>query len=85
MASKQAILTLEEAVEKCAESEEAEIVILPPEQGDTYATDLEKDDEDICHQGDSLLNDVEGTLEVHKRDNGADNEKTVFESITDAR
>ena len=38
MASKQTILTLEEAVEKvleCAESEETDIVILPPEQEDT--------------------------------------------------
>ena len=64
MASKQTILTLEEAVEKvleCAESEEADLVILPPEQGDTYATDLEEDDEDICHRGDSLPNDVAGT------------------------
>ena len=46
MASKQTILTLEEAVEKvleCAESEEADIVILHSEQGDTYATDLEED------------------------------------------
>ena len=86
MASKQTILTPEEAVEKvleCVESEEADIVILPPEQRDTYATDLEEDDEDIFHQGDSLPNDVAGTLEVHKRDDGADNEKTVFESITD--
>ena len=78
MASKQTILTLEEAVEKvlqCAESEEADIVILPPEPRDTYATDLEEDDENICHRGDSLPNDVAGTLEVHKRDDGADNEK----------
>ena len=78
MASKQTILTLEEAVEKvlqCAESEEADIVILPPEPGDTYATDLEEDDEDICHRGDSLPNNVAGTLEVDKRDDGADNEK----------
>ena len=86
MASKQTILTLEEAVEKvseCAETEEADI--LPPEQGDTYETDLEEGDEDICHLGDSHPNDVAGTLEVHKRDDGADNEKTVFESIKDAR
>ena len=70
---------------ECAESEEADIVILPPEQRDTYATDLEEDDEDIFHRGDSLPNDVAGTLEVYKRDDGANNEKTVFESITDAR
>ena len=68
-----------------AESKEADIVILPPEQGDTYATDLEEDDEDICHRGDSIPNDVARTLEVHKRHDGADNEKTVFESITNAR
>ena len=60
MASKQTILTLEEAVEKvleCAESQETDIVILPPEKGDTYATDLEEDDEDICHRGDFLPNE----------------------------
>ena len=48
-----------EAVEKlleCAEREEADVVILPPEQGDTYATDLKEDDEDICHRGNSLPN-----------------------------
>ena len=87
MTSKQTILTLEEAVEKVldsAESEEADIVILPPEQGNTYVTDLEEDNEDIYHRGDSLSN-VAGTLEVHKRDEGTDNEKIVFESITDAR
>ena len=88
MASKQTILTLKEAVEKflqCAESEEADIVIPPPEQGDTYSTDLEEDDEDICHRGDSLPNDVAGTLEVHKRNDGANNKKNVFESLTDAK
>ena len=46
---------------------------------------LKRTDEDICHRGDSLPNDVAETLEVHKRDDGDDNEKTVFESITDAR
>ena len=88
MASKQTILTLEEAVEKvleCAESEETDIVIPPPGQGDSYATNLKESDEDICHQGDSLPNDVAGTLEVHKRNDRANNEKTVFESNTDAR
>ena len=81
MASKQTILTLEEAVEKvlkCAKSEEADIVILPPEQGDTSATDRGEDDEDIFHRGDSLPNDVARTLKVHKRDDGADNEKNCI-------
>ena len=88
MASKQTILTLEEAVEKVlvyAESEEADTAILPPEKGDTYATDIIEGDEDICYRGNSLPNDVAETLEVHKRDDGNDNENTVFESITDAR
>ena len=61
MASKQTIFTLEEAVEKVlhnAESKETDIVILLPQQGGTYATDLEEDDEDICYRGDSLSNDV---------------------------
>ena len=68
MVSKQTILTLEKAVEKVLES--AEIVILPPEQRDTYATDLEEDNEHICHRSVSLPNDVARTLEVHKRDGG---------------
>ena len=64
----------EEAVEKvleCAESDEADIVILTLEQRDRYATDLEEDDEEICHRGDSLPNDVARILEVHKRDDRA--------------
>ena len=72
-------MTLEEAVEKvseCAEIKEADIVILPPEQGTTYATDLEEDNKDICHRGDSFHNDVAETLEVHKEDDETKSEKT---------
>ena len=49
-------------------SEEKDIVILPPEQDDTYATDVEEDDEDECHKNDLLPDDVAGTLEVHNND-----------------
>ena len=76
MVSKQTVLTFDEALEKvlgCTESKEADIVIVPPEQGDTYATDLEEDNEDICHQSGSLPNDVAGTWRVHKRDDGVNN------------
>ena len=47
MASKQTILNLEEAVEKvleCAESEETDIVILPPEQDKGQEKSLQKSD-----------------------------------------
>ena len=47
MASKQTILNLVEAVEKvleCAESEEADIVILPPEQDKGQEKNLQKSD-----------------------------------------
>ena len=64
-------LTLQEAVEDVLEStgsEEKDIAILPPEQDDTYATDVEEDDVDECHKNDLLPNDVAGTLEVHNND-----------------
>ena len=57
MTSKQTILTLEKTVEKvleCAKSEKTNIVILLLEQEDIYATDLEKDNKDICERGNSL-------------------------------
>ena len=63
IASKQTILTLEEAVKKvlgCAESEEADIVILPPEQGDTYATDFEEDDEFLKQE--LYIKDITGPI-----------------------
>ena len=56
MASKQTILTLEEAVQKmleCAESEEIDIVILPSEQRDTYA--ILPSEQNICHRGNSFV------------------------------
>ena len=43
-------LTLQQAVEEVAnppESDEEDIVILSPEQGDFYATDVEEEDEDV--------------------------------------
>ena len=58
-------LTLEEAVDNVlgsTGSEEKDIVILPPAQGDAYATDVEENDVDECHKNDLLLNDVAGTL-----------------------
>ena len=42
-------------------SEEKDIVILPPEQDNTYATDVEEDDVDECHKNHLLPNDVAGT------------------------
>ena len=58
-------LTLEEAVDnvlRSTGSEEKDIVILPPAQGDAYATYVEENDVDECHKNDLLLNDVAGTL-----------------------
>ena len=46
-------------------SKEKNIVILPPTQGDAYATYVEEDYVDECHKNDLLPNDVAGTLEVH--------------------
>ena len=43
-------LTLQQAVKEVAnspESDEEDIVILPPEQGDSYATDVEEEDENV--------------------------------------
>ena len=65
-------LTLLEAVYnilKSTGSEEDDIVILPPVHGDSYATVVKKDDVDECHKNDLLLNNVAGTLEVHKHNN----------------
>ena len=64
-------LTLQEAVDDVlgsTGSKEKDIVILPPEQDDTYATDVEEDDIDDCYKNDLLPNDVVGTLEVHNND-----------------
>ena len=49
-------------------SEEKDIFILPPAQGDAYATYVEEDDVDECHKNDFLPNDVAGTLEMHNND-----------------
>ena len=70
-------LTLQQAVKKVAnspESDEEDIVILPPEQGDSYATDVEEEDEDVSHKNDLLLNDIAGTLEIHNEHNDKENE-----------
>ena len=59
-------LTLQKAVDDVlgsTGSEEKDIAILPPAQGDAYATDV-----DECHKNDLLPNDVAGTLEVHNND-----------------
>ena len=64
-------LTLQEAVDDVlgpTESEEKDIVIFPPAQGDAYSTDVEEDDVDEYHKNDLLPNDVAGTLEVHNND-----------------
>ena len=64
-------LTLLEAVDDVlgsTGSEEKDIVILPPAQGDAYASDVEEDDVDECHKNDLLPNDVAGTLEVYNND-----------------
>ena len=57
-------LTLQEPVDDVlgsTGSEEKNVVILPPAQGDAYATDVEEDDVDECHKNDLLPNDVAGT------------------------
>ena len=46
-------LILQQAVEEVAnspESDEKDIVILPPEQYDCYATDVEEEDEGVSHK-----------------------------------
>ena len=70
-------LTLQQAVEEVAnspESDEEDIVILPPRQGDSYAIDVQKEDEDISHRNDLLSNDVAETLEIHIEHNDKENE-----------
>ena len=65
-------ITLEQAVDEVVNStrsDEDDIIILPPKQGDSYATDIEE--EDICHKNDKLPNDVVGFLEVHKKNSDA--------------
>ena len=69
-------LTLQQAVEEVAsspESGEEDIVTLPPEQGDFYATDVEED-EKVSHKNDLLLNNVAGTIEIHNVHNDKENE-----------
>ena len=64
-------LNLQKAVDDVLEStgsEEKDIVILPPAQGDACATDVEEDDVDECNKNDLLPNDVAGTLEIHDND-----------------
>ena len=55
-------LILQEAVNDILgsrESVEKDIVNLPPDQGESYATDVEVDDEDVFHRNDLLPNDVQ--------------------------
>ena len=64
-------LTLQKAVDDVlglTGSEEKDIVILPPAQGDAYATNVKEGNVDECHKNDLLPNDVAGTLEVHNND-----------------
>ena len=61
-------LTLQKAVDDVlgsTGSEEKDIVILPPAQGNAYVTDVEEDDVDEYHKSDLLQNDVARTLEIH--------------------
>ena len=54
-------LTLQEAIDDLlgsAESVEQDIVILPPDQGDSHTTDVEKNDEDVLNKNDLLPNNV---------------------------
>ena len=70
-------LTLQQAVEEVAnspESDEEDIVILPPDQDDSYATDVEEKDKDVSHKKDLLPNEVEGTLETPNEHNDKENE-----------
>ena len=58
-------LTLQQAVEEIPNSPEnndEDIVILPPKQDDSYAADVEEDN-DVSHKNDLLPNDIAGTLE----------------------
>ena len=74
-------LTLQQAVEEVAnspENDEEDIVILTPEQGDSYVTDVEEKDEDVSHKNDILPNDVAGTLEIYNEHN--DNENKIVSS-----
>ena len=55
-------LILQEAVNDILGSRESvkkNIVNLPPDQGESYATDVEVDDEDVFHRNDLLPNDVQ--------------------------
>ena len=70
-----------EEVANSPESDEENIVILPPEQGDSYATDVEEEEEDegVSRKNDLLPSDVTGTLEIHNEHNDEENE-VVFDS-----
>ena len=65
---------LVEEVGNSSESDRKDIGILPPEQGDSYDTDVEEEDEDESHKNDLLPNDVTGTLEIHNEHNDKENE-----------
>ena len=64
-------LNLQKAVDDVLQStgsEKTDIVILPPAQGDVYASDVEEDDVVECHKNHLLPNDISGTLEVPSND-----------------
>ena len=61
--------TLQQALEEVANSsasDEEEIVNLPPEQGDSCAFDVEKEDEDVSHKHNDKENEVASNSQVFK-------------------
>ena len=68
--------TLQQAVEEVAnspKSDKEDIAILQPEQGNSYATDVEDQDKYVSHKKDLLPNDVAETLEIHNEHNDKEN------------
>ena len=58
-------------------SVEEDIVILPTVKGDSCATDVEENDEDVCHKNELLPGAVAEAIQVHKHSN--DECKVAFE------
>ena len=62
-------LTFQEAVVvvlQSTESDKGDIVILPPGQDSSYATNVEDNDKNVRHKNNLLPNNVAAILEVHK-------------------
>ena len=80
MANYKRFLALAEITVAVLDSDD-EIVIIPPEQGNGNATDEEEGDKnDLVNSANTeLLNDVAGTLEVHKNSDG-DGDATIENS-----